>query len=102
MTGRRISSALLLVVITGLLAGCALLADASDTSLDVQYYIWRDDVTGKLLLHSLYRAPSAEDGLRWLEFNGTETVEHHHEPNTGVFKKALVYLFTLLLVEPLL
>ena len=28
----------------------ALLAEASERSLDVQYYIWRDDITGKLLL----------------------------------------------------
>jgi putative cardiolipin synthase len=40
--------------------------------------------------------------LRWLEFNGTETVEHRHEPNIGAFKRALVYLFSLLPVEPLL
>ncbi|MDX1561273.1 MAG: phospholipase D family protein, partial [Marinobacter sp.] len=40
----------------------ALLAETSDRSLDVQYYIWRDDITGKLLLHSLYRA--AERGVR--------------------------------------
>ncbi len=44
-----------------------------------------------------------EDGeLRWLEFNGSETVVHHHEPNIGAFKRALVYLFSLLPVEPLL
>nr|WP_228290048.1 phospholipase D-like domain-containing protein [Marinobacter salsuginis] len=44
-----------------------------------------------------------EDGeLRWLEFNGSETIEHHHEPNVGAFKRALVYLFSLLPVEPLL
>ena len=43
-----------------------------------------------------------EGELRWLEFNGTETVEHRHEPNIGAFKRALVYLFSLLPVEPLL
>ncbi|HBC34768.1 MAG TPA: hypothetical protein DC045_10700, partial [Marinobacter adhaerens] len=40
----------------------ALLAEASERSLDVQYYIWRDDITSKLLLYSLYRA--AERGVR--------------------------------------
>ena len=43
-----------------------------------------------------------EGELRWLEFNGAETVEHRHEPNTGAFKRVLVYLFSLLPVEPLL
>ncbi|SNC61601.1 Phosphatidylserine/phosphatidylglycerophosphate/cardiolipin synthase [Marinobacter sp. es.048] len=43
-----------------------------------------------------------EGELRWLAFNGTETVEHRHEPNIGAFKRALVYLFSLLPVEPLL
>ncbi|WP_372995415.1 phospholipase D family protein [Marinobacter sp.] len=43
-----------------------------------------------------------EGELRWLEFNGAETVEHRHEPNIGPFKRALVYLFSLLPVEPLL
>jgi len=43
-----------------------------------------------------------EGDLRWLEFTGTETIEHRHEPNTGPFKRALVYLFSLLPVEPLL
>jgi len=43
-----------------------------------------------------------EGELLWLEFNGTETVQHRHEPNTGPFKRALVYLFSLLPVEPLL
>lgn len=50
-----------------------------------------------------YEVVLDEEGeLRWLEFNGAETVEHHHEPNIGAFKRALVYLFSLLPVEPLL
>jgi putative cardiolipin synthase len=50
-----------------------------------------------------YEVVLDEEGeLRWLEFNGAETVEHHHEPNIGTFKRALVYLFSLLPVEPLL
>lgn len=40
----------------------ALLAAAADRSLDVQYYIWRDDITGMLLLEQLWRA--AERGVR--------------------------------------
>ncbi|KAA1174491.1 phospholipase D family protein [Marinobacter salinexigens] len=43
-------------------AARALLAEAADVSMDVQYYIWRDDITGTMLLHSLYRA--AERGVR--------------------------------------
>lgn len=39
-----------------------LLAEAADASLDVQYYIWRPDTSGTLLLHALYRA--AERGVR--------------------------------------
>ena len=63
-----------------------LLAEASDTSLDVQYYIWRDDITGKLLLYSLYRA--AERGVRvrlLLDDNGIAGLDdwlaalHHHD-----------------------
>ena len=50
-----------------------------------------------------YEVVLDEDGdLRWLEFTGTETIEHYHDPNTGPFKRALVYLFSLLPVEPLL
>ena len=50
-----------------------------------------------------YEVMLDEDGnLRWLEFTGAETIEHYHEPNTGPFKRALVYLFSLLPVEPLL
>nr|WP_250832675.1 phospholipase D family protein [Marinobacter sediminum] len=43
-------------------AARALLAEAADTSLDIQYYIWRYDITGKILFHTLYRA--AERGVR--------------------------------------
>ena len=39
-----------------------LLADAADTSLDVQYYIWHGDQTGYLLFEALWRA--AERGVR--------------------------------------
>lgn len=39
-----------------------LLAEAATRSLDVQYYIWHGDTTGKLLLHGLRRA--ADRGVR--------------------------------------
>ena len=43
-------------------AARVLLARAAQRSLDVQYYIWRDDVTGRLLLHELRLA--ADRGVR--------------------------------------
>ncbi len=43
-------------------AARALLADAADRSLDVQYYIWRADMSGALLAEALYRA--AQRGVR--------------------------------------
>jgi putative cardiolipin synthase len=33
-----------------------MLADAAVVSIDAQYYIWRDDLTGYLLLDALMRA----------------------------------------------
>lgn len=39
-----------------------LLADAAERSLDVQYYIWRHDISGSLLFKALVRA--AERGVR--------------------------------------
>lgn len=38
------------------------LARAAEKTLDVQYYIWRKDLTGTMLLHELYQA--AERGVR--------------------------------------
>jgi phosphatidylserine/phosphatidylglycerophosphate/cardiolipin synthase-like enzyme len=43
-------------------AARVLLAQAADRSLDVQYYIWRADITGALLCEALWRA--AERGVR--------------------------------------
>ncbi len=40
----------------------ALLAEAADLTLDVQYYIWRPDMSGILLAEALHRA--AERGVR--------------------------------------
>jgi putative cardiolipin synthase len=39
-----------------------LLADAAERTLDVQYYIWRDDMSGRLLADALRRA--ADRGVR--------------------------------------
>ncbi|MGQ7273412.1 phospholipase D family protein [Marinobacter sp. V034] len=39
-----------------------LLAEAAEQTLDIQYYIWRDDITGTLLLKALWQA--AERGVR--------------------------------------
>ena len=39
-----------------------LLAEAAERSLDVQYYIWHDDLTGRLFAHALLRA--ADRGVR--------------------------------------
>ena len=37
-------------------AARALLADAAERTLDVQYYIWRNDMSGTLLFAALRRA----------------------------------------------
>ncbi len=53
-------------------AARALLAQAAERSLDVQYYIWRNDLTGTLLLEALHDA--ADRGVRvrlLLDDNGT-------------------------------
>src|SRR5581483_1680975 len=43
-------------------AARVLLARAAERSLDLQYYIWKDDLTGRLLLEELYQA--ADRGVR--------------------------------------
>lgn len=43
-------------------AARALLADAADSTLDIQYYIWRADLSGTLLAEALVRA--ADRGVR--------------------------------------
>src|SRR5437016_14441737 len=43
-------------------AARALLADAAERTLDIQYYIWRDDMSGTLLFAALRRA--ADRGVR--------------------------------------
>ncbi|MCX7567381.1 phospholipase D family protein [Sulfitobacter sp. F26169L] len=53
-----------------------LLANAAVSSIDVQYYIWRPDMTGHLLLKALHRA--AERGVRvrlLLDDNGIDRLD---------------------------
>lgn len=53
-----------------------LLANAAVSSIDVQYYIWRADMTGHLLLKALYRA--ADRGVRvrlLLDDNGIDGLD---------------------------
>jgi len=51
-------------------AARALLARAADRSLDVQYYIWRGDKTGHLLLHELLAAADRGVQVRLLLDDG--------------------------------
>jgi len=46
----------------GAFAARALLADAAESTIDAQYYIWRGDMSGTLLLEALHRA--AQRGVR--------------------------------------
>lgn len=53
-----------------------LLVNTAERALDVQYYIWRDDITGTLLLDALQRA--ADRGVRvrlLLDDNGTRGLD---------------------------
>ncbi|WP_454675195.1 phospholipase D family protein [Achromobacter pestifer] len=53
-----------------------MLARAAERSLDVQYYIWHDDMTGTMLLEALHEA--AERGVRvrlLLDDNGTSGMD---------------------------
>lgn len=57
-------------------AARALLSHAAEKTLDVQYYIWRDDITGILLLEELHAA--AQRGIRvrlLLDDNGTSGLD---------------------------
>lgn len=57
-------------------AARALMAQAAERTLDVQYYIWRGDMTGALLLKALHSA--AERGVRvrlLLDDNGTSGLD---------------------------
>ena len=53
-----------------------MLARAAERSLDVQYYIWHDDMTGTMLLEALHAA--ADRGVRvrlLLDDNGTSGLD---------------------------
>lgn len=57
-------------------AARALLSHVAEKTLDVQYYIWRDDITGILLLEELHAA--AQRGVRvrlLLDDNGTSGLD---------------------------
>src|SRR5690606_33362163 len=57
-------------------AARALLADAAERSIDVQYYIWKGDTSGRLLLDRLRAA--ADRGVRvrmLLDDNGTSGLD---------------------------
>ncbi|MEA1607404.1 phospholipase D family protein [Pseudomonas spirodelae] len=57
-------------------AARALLSHTAEKTLDVQYYIWRDDITGTLLLEELHAA--AQRGVRvrlLLDDNGTSGLD---------------------------
>lgn len=60
----------------GAFAARALLIEAAERSLDVQYYIWHDDLSGALLLDALRRA--ADRGVRvrvLLDDNGIDGLD---------------------------
>lgn len=57
-------------------AARALLTQVAEKTLDIQYYIWRKDITGTLLLEALHEA--AERGVRvrlLLDDNGTSKLD---------------------------
>ena len=58
---------------TDALAARVLLADSARRSLDVQYYIWHDDVSGSLLLDALRRAAVRGVRVRLLIDDGGTT-----------------------------
>ncbi|MGO3742251.1 phospholipase D family protein [Kerstersia sp.] len=67
-----------------------LLIATAEHSVDVQYYIWRDDITGNLLLHSLHEAAQRNVRVRLLlDDNGTNGLDGklallNAEPNVEV------------------
>lgn len=53
-----------------------LLIASAQRSLDLQYYIWRDDITGNLLLHALHEAAKRNVRVRLLiDDNGTSGLD---------------------------
>lgn len=71
-------------------AARALLIAAAQRSVDVQYYIWRDDITGNLLLYALHEAAKRNVRIRLLvDDNGTNGLDKklallNAEPNVEV------------------
>ncbi|WP_240733299.1 phospholipase D-like domain-containing protein [Kerstersia gyiorum] len=67
-----------------------LLIAAAERSVDVQYYIWRDDITGNLLLRALHDAAQRKVRVRLLlDDNGTNGLDSklallNAEPNVEV------------------
>ena len=67
-----------------------LLIAAAERAVDVQYYIWRDDVTGNLLLRALHEAAQRDVRVRVLiDDNGTSGLDGklallNAEPNVEV------------------
>jgi cardiolipin synthase C len=59
---RGVSGVYSLPVATDAFAARARLAAAAERSIDAQYYMWHDDITGKLLFEALYQA--ADRGVR--------------------------------------
>lgn len=53
-----------------------LLIAAAQRTIDIQYYIWRDDITGNLLLHALHEAARRQVRVRLLvDDNGTSGLD---------------------------
>jgi putative cardiolipin synthase len=53
-----------------------LLIAAAQRTIDVQYYIWRDDITGNLMLHALHEAAKRQVRVRLLlDDNGTSGLD---------------------------
>ncbi len=67
-----------------------LLIASAQRSVDVQYYIWRDDITGNLLLYALHEAAKRNVRIRLLiDDNGTSGLDEklallNAEPNVEV------------------
>src|SRR5690554_2874625 len=63
---------------------------AAERSIDIQYYIWRDDITGNLLLQALHKAAQRNVRVRLLlDDNGTSGLDGklailNAEPNVEV------------------
>ncbi|WLH14857.1 phospholipase D family protein [Pseudomonas hefeiensis] len=60
----------------GAFAARMVLITAAQRTIDVQYYIWRDDTTGNLMLHALHEAAKRKVRVRMLiDDNGTSGLD---------------------------